>query len=262
MFFCEGRSILQTNIIQDCLGSLYLGSATLIKANCKFHIDNTKEKIHSLGNNTWVIYSIGTIATNQVCPKAGTLSPLMIKSGQAVTVRHGSHIPTMDHLILADESEEKEIVNSWLDWTMSLLQLFNHDDNDQLTAMITDLRKHINGDFDAIRLLKRLDRVQKPFSADHWRFSSPAAMLGAAFLIAVVTFAMWKKCCDQAQNTAQTSAIDAPLPTRQPLPQIQIQPHPQPQMPPPQPQSALPAYTQQNPTFNFSKLTAPVLIYT
>jgi hypothetical protein len=147
---------------------------------------------------------------------------------------------------------------------MSLSQLFNHDDNEQLTAMIMDLRKHINGDFDANQLLKRLDTVQKPFSADHWQFSSPAAMFEAAILIAVVTFAIWKKCCAQAPNTAQTPVIPAPVPTPQPQPQILHQPQPQSLMPPPQTQrtSAPPAYTQQNPMFNFSKLTAPVLIYT
>ena len=95
-----------------------------------------------------------------------------------------------------------EIVNYWLDWTMSLSQLFNHDDYDQCTAMITDLRKHVNGDFNASQLLKRLNSVQKPFSADHWRFSSPAVMFGAAILIAVVTFVIGKKCCAQAQVTA------------------------------------------------------------
>jgi hypothetical protein len=180
-FFCEGCSILQTNIIQDCLGSLYLGSATLIKANCKFRIDSTREKIYSLGNNTWLVYSIGTIATNQVCPKTGTLSSLTIKSGQSVMVSHGCHIATMDHLISADESEDMEIVNSWLNWTMSLSQLFNHNDNEELTAMIMDLRKHINGNFDASQLLKWLDTVQKPFSADHWQFSLPVAMLERLF---------------------------------------------------------------------------------
>jgi hypothetical protein len=30
-FFCEGCSVLQTNSVQECLISLYLGSATLIK---------------------------------------------------------------------------------------------------------------------------------------------------------------------------------------------------------------------------------------
>jgi hypothetical protein len=42
---------------------------------------------------------------------------MTIKSGQAVTVIHGCHIPTMDHLISVDESEEKEIVSSWLSVT-------------------------------------------------------------------------------------------------------------------------------------------------
>jgi hypothetical protein len=167
-FFCEGRSVLQTNIVQDCLGSLYLGSTTLIKTNCKFQIDSTMEKIYSLGNNPWLVYLIGTIATNQVCPKSGMLSPLTIKSGQSVTVKAGCHIPTMDHLISADESEDMEIIDSWHDWTMSLSQLFNHNDNEQLTAMITDIRKHINGNFDASQLLKHLDSFQKLFSADHW----------------------------------------------------------------------------------------------
>jgi hypothetical protein len=146
----------------------------VIKSNCKFRIDSTRKKIYSLGNNTWLVYSIATIATNQVCPKAGTLSPLTIKSGQCITVKAGCNIPTMDHLISDDDSEDMEIVNSWLYWTRSLSQLFNHADNAQPTAMITDIRKHINGDFDASQLLKRLDNVQKQFSADHWRFSSPA----------------------------------------------------------------------------------------
>jgi hypothetical protein len=56
-----------------------------------------------------------------------------------------------------------EIVNYWLDWTMSLSQLFNHDDYDQRTAMITDLRKHVNGDFNASQLLKRIKHGPKAF---------------------------------------------------------------------------------------------------
>jgi hypothetical protein len=131
--------------------------------------------------------------------------------------------------------------------------------------MITDIRKHINGDFDASQLLKWLDNVQKPFSADHWQFSSPAAMLGVALLIAVVWFAVCKKCCAQARNTATVN-----IPPTQPVLQ-QPMAHPQPQIPrqdPPQPQvqqiqqQAPPAYSQRNPTFNFAKPMAPVLIYT
>jgi hypothetical protein len=141
---------------------------------------------------------------------------------------------------------------------MSLPELFNHEDAVQLTAMIKDIRKHVNGGFDASQLLKQLDNVQKPFSADHWRFSSTAVMLGLALLLAVIAAVLWKKCCAQTPSTAPTPAIAVPLPT--PPSQINIQPAPQPQMSIPQP--ALLAYNQQNPTFNFSKPTAPVFIYT
>ncbi len=252
-FFCKGRSVLQTNIIHDCLGSLYLRRATLIKTNCKFWIDSMREKIYSLGNNTWVVNLIGTIATNHVCPKAGNIFPLIIKSGELVTVKPGCHIRTMDHLISADESEEIEIVTSWLVWTMTLSQLFNHRDNKLLTAMITDIRQHINGNFDASRPLQQLDSVQKPFSADHWQFSLPAAMSGVAILTAVVSIAVWKKCCAQSSSTANVPMAAPPQ---------AIQPQPQP-LPQPTPAPLAPVYTQpQNLTFNFSKLTAPMLIYT
>jgi hypothetical protein len=258
-FFCEGRSVLQTNIVNNCLGSLYLGSSTLIKSNCKFRITTTREKIYALWNNTWLVYSIGTIATNQVCPKTNTLSPITIISGQQIKITAGCNIPTMDHLISADDSEETDILNSWLDWTMSLPELFNHEDTVQLTAMIKDIRKHITGNFDASHLLKQLDNVQKPFSADHWRFSSPAVMLGTALLLAVVAAVIWKKCCAQMSQTA--SIIRQPEPQPQaprqepPQPQVQIIQQ-QPIMP-----QALPACQVQNPVFQASKPANPVLIY-
>jgi hypothetical protein len=255
-FFCDGRSVLQTNIVENCLGSLYLGSSSLIKANCKFCIDSTREKIYNLGNNTWVVYSIGTIATNQVCPRDNSLSPLTIKSGQTVTVKQGCNIPTMDHLISADDSEDHQILNSWLDWTMSLAQLFNHDDNEHLTAMINDLRKSIHGDFDASHLLRHLEMVQKPFSADHWRFTSPAVMLGTVIILAVVAICVWKKFWKKSHKL-ETPQLAVEF--KQDEAKIIAQPAPMPSLPQ-QNFSAPPAYTPQ--TQNFVKPSVPVLIYT
>jgi hypothetical protein len=255
-FFCDGRSVLQTNIVENCLGSLYLGSSSLIKAKCKFRIDNTREKIYNLGNNTWVVYSIGTIATNQVCPRDNSLSPLTIKSGQTVTVKQGCNIPTMDHLISADDSEDHQILNSWLDWTMSLAHLFNHDDNEHLTAMINDLRKSIHGNFDASHLLRRLETVQKPFSADHWRFTSPAVMLGTVIILAVVAIFVWKKFWKKSHKL-ETPQLAVEF--KQDEAKIIAQPAQMPSLPQ-QNFSAPPAYTPQ--TQNFVKPSVPVLIYT
>jgi len=125
-FFCEGRSVLKTNLVHDCLGSLFLGTATLIKANCKFRISDTREKIFSLGYNTWLVYLVGTIATNQVCPKTKTTSPITISSGHTLKIQPGCHIQMMDHIITAEDSDDFEIQSTWLDWTMTLGQLFDH----------------------------------------------------------------------------------------------------------------------------------------
>jgi len=119
-FSCEGCTVLKTNIVNDCMGSLFLAGATLIKANCKFRILDTREKIFSLGNNTWLVNSVGTIATNHECLKPRSSSPLTISSGQALMVQPGCHILTMDYLITADESEHIEVHSTWLDWTMTV----------------------------------------------------------------------------------------------------------------------------------------------
>jgi hypothetical protein len=137
---------------------------------------------------------------------------------------------------------------------MSLPELFNHEDTVQLTAMIKDIRKHITGDFDASHLLKQLDHVQKPFSADHWRFSSPAVMLGTALLSAVIAAVIWKKCCAQTSQTALSSQKPEPQP--QVLPHVQVIQQQQPLVP-----QVPPAYQVQNPVFQVPKPANPVLIY-
>jgi len=214
-FFCSGSSVLQTNLVHDCLGSLFLGTATLIKTNCKFRISDTREKIFSLGNNTWLVYSVGTIATNHYCPKTGVSTPLTIASGHTVRVQPGCLIQTMDHVITAEDSDEFEIKTTWLDWTMTLAQLFDHEDTEQLMNIIRDIRSTISGTFDASELLQRLESLNKPFQSHHWLFSSPAAMIAILLLIALVYFIAYKKCCrksshSQTDKTSPSATLPPP----------------------------------------------------
>jgi hypothetical protein len=134
------------------------------------------------------VNSVGTIATNQVCPKAKTSSPLTITTVQTLSVQPGCHIPTMDHSITADDSDDLEICSTWLDWTMTLVQLFDNQDTEQLLKLVSQIRTTVSGAFDARELLQRLDCLNKPFQDDHWLLSSPAAMIGIICLIALVTF--------------------------------------------------------------------------
>ena len=125
---------------------------------------------------------------------------------------------------------------------MSLPERFNHEDTAQLTAMIKDTRQ--------------LDHVQKPFSADHWWFTSPAVMLGTAIILAVMSFLIWKKFWYQSKKP-ETEQLAVEF--KQDEVKIIAQPA---QMPSLLQQnfSAPPAYTPQ--TQNFVKPSVPVLIYT
>jgi hypothetical protein len=88
--------------------------------------------------------------------------------------------------------------------------------------------------------------------------------LRGALIIAVVSFAVWKKCCAQAPQTAHVQLPPTHPVPQQPLPepQLQVQTLPQPQPLVKIQQQPPPAYSQQNPTFNFKQPMAPVLIYT
>ena len=242
-FFCEGRTVLKTNIVHDCMGSLFLPTSTLIKANCKFQISDTREKIFSLGNNTWLVYSIGTIATNQVCPKTKSTTPLTIHSGQAITVPSGCHIATMDHLITADETDDMEVHSTWLDWTMSLPELFDHNDAEQITQVATEIRDTYSGEFDASELIKRLDNIQIPFQSKHWLFSSPLLIILMLALGILLTFCIWKKFCAKppATELLLPTAPPAAAPAQPQVVQQIVQPAMYPQVPDPASVQGIPA---------------------
>jgi hypothetical protein len=123
-FFCKGRNVLLTDLTKTCLGSLYLTDHTNIQTKGKFTVDGAQEKIFRLDSHTYVVYSLGKISTNQVCPKGKSITAVQISSGQTIRINPSCYIWTMDHIITADDSEEVEILDKWLEWTWTLPQLF------------------------------------------------------------------------------------------------------------------------------------------
>ncbi len=60
-----------------------------------------------------------------------------------------------------------EVHSTWLDWTMSLPELFDHNDAEQITQVATEIRDTYSGEFDASELIKKLDNIQIPFQSKH-----------------------------------------------------------------------------------------------
>jgi hypothetical protein len=114
-FFCKRRKVMETSLKKSCLGSLNLANTEAIQTTCKFKVVEASEQIFELAENTWVVYSTGTINTNQVCQAKNTIQICQINSGDTVTVEPGCYIQTMDHVISADESETIEIQKKTMD---------------------------------------------------------------------------------------------------------------------------------------------------
>ena len=84
---------------------------------------------------------------------------------------------------------------------MTLAQLFDHEDTEQLMQLVKQIRSTISGTFDACELLQQLDSLNQPFQSRHWLFSSPAAMIGTVLVIALVSFGIYTKCCPKSPPT-------------------------------------------------------------
>ncbi len=171
-FFCKGRKVMETSFKKSCLGSLYLTNSDAIQNSYKFKIAEASERIFELAENTWAVYSTGTINTNQVCQARNTIQTRQINSGDTITVEPGCYIQTMDHVNSADESETIEIQRKTMDWTGELAELFGRANTDDIHRAIQGLQTKYNGEFDASELFKELDQI-KPAEA-HWTFTSPA----------------------------------------------------------------------------------------
>ncbi len=215
-YFCKGRNLLLTDLTKTCLGSLYLADPGSIQTRCQFSIGGALEKIFRLDSNTYVVYSLGKINTNHVCPKTKSISAIQISSGKTIRISPGCHVRTMDHLITADDTEETEIHSKWLDWTWTIGQLFQQPENEKVTKAIEQLRQRISGKFDADTLINELKQMTLESKSDqfnHWDFSIPGAMIGGAVIALLLLCCCWRLC-------RQSKDATYPMPTAPPGPLV------------------------------------------
>jgi hypothetical protein len=216
-FFCKGRKVIKTSLQKSCLGSLYLANAEAIQKTCKFKVAEASDKIFELAENTWAVYSTGTINTNQVCQAKNTIQTRQIKSGDTVSIDLGCYIRTMDHVISVDKSETVEIQKKTMDCTRELAELFGRANTEGIHTAIQGLRMKYSEEFNASKLFKELDQI-KPANA-HWTFTLPAAMIEIALAIFIISMLIWKRCTNK--NKTPT-----PTPSAPPMPAQDLHPRP------------------------------------
>jgi hypothetical protein len=225
-FFCKGRKVMETNLKSSCLGALYMANSHSIQTHCQFKIAEAREKIFELSKNTWAVYPIGKISTNQVCPTAKDITAMQIQSGDTIKIKPGCYVHTMDHVISADESEMIEIAIKTMDWAREITDLFHYENKDAIHQAVQGLHNRYNGEFDATILLNQLDQLdqrgQDGKRDSHWTFTSPAAMIGAAICLLGVGYLLWRCCC----RTSNLTTVIQPAPSAPPMPAPVVQAQP------------------------------------
>jgi hypothetical protein len=202
-YFCKGRNVLLTDLTKTCLRALYLADAKNIQDRCKFSIGGAQEKVFRLDSNTYVVYSLGKINTNHVCPKAKSISAIQISSGPTIQINPSCYVRMMYHIITADDIEEIEIHSKWLDWTQTSGQLFQQPENKKVTKVIDRLWERISSKFDAENLINELETMTKEAKEElfnHWTFTTPGAMIEGAIISLLLLFCCWRMCHGSGNN--------------------------------------------------------------
>jgi hypothetical protein len=184
-----------------------MANSESIQNHCRFKIAEAREEIFKLSENTWAVYSVGTITTNEVCPAAA----MQIQSGDTILIKPGCYVRTMDHVISADESEMIEAKIKTMDWAGEITDLFHYRNKDAIHQAVLGLWTRYNREFDATILLDQLDHLKAPDA--HWAFTSPVAMIGADICLFAIGACLWKCCCRTKEDPPpQPSAPPMPMP--------------------------------------------------
>jgi hypothetical protein len=61
---------------KSCLGALYMANSNSIQNHCQFKIAKAREKIFELPENTWAVYLVCKISTNEGCPAANAVAAM------------------------------------------------------------------------------------------------------------------------------------------------------------------------------------------
>jgi hypothetical protein len=194
-----------------------MANSESIQNHCRFRIADAREKIFELSENTWAVYSVGTISTNEVCPAGNDITPMQIQSGDTIWVKPGCYVRMMDHVISADKSEMIKIKIKTMDWASEITDLFHYGNKEAIHQAVQGLWTRYNGEFDATILLDQLDQLKTPDA--HWAFTSPATIIGAAICLFALGVCFWKCCCRAKEAPPpQPLAPPMPMPTLAPPP--------------------------------------------
>ena len=100
-FLCQKHQVLQKDLKNSCLGSLFLRYETGVQKNCKFQTKPLRETVYQLNANEHLIFTPKPLTTQITCIN-GSHYPVFLASTSKLYVPSGCKTELNEHLIQSD----------------------------------------------------------------------------------------------------------------------------------------------------------------
>jgi hypothetical protein len=121
--FCKGRDTFQINLVDTCIGAIYMQKQSSISENCRFIQDPVKEHTFRIGKNTHLIITPDEYLKQMMC-KGLMPKPVKIYNQLKLTIPGNCAIILKSHMLVGNpdtvDLEEQPI---HLEWNLDLDQL-------------------------------------------------------------------------------------------------------------------------------------------
>ena len=121
-YFCKGRDVIQTDMIESCLGSLYLRDLDHVLKYCEFEIGDAKERVTPIGNNQYIVTTNKPFEASKIC-NDGTHTSVSINRISKIIVEEGCEVQLLANNIQPDTNIKftPTITYKNMNWNIELL---------------------------------------------------------------------------------------------------------------------------------------------
>ena len=144
VYLCDKHHVLENDLRDSCLGSLYLRSETGVQRNCKFEKRRVKEMVYQINDLEHLIYSPNPNVYTMNC-KNGSRHVFHLEKTSKITIEENCVIQLEKHTIKSDSSinlNAAPLTYSW-NWDPLEMPAINLEDMQRVDFMMHNLRKDV-----------------------------------------------------------------------------------------------------------------------
>ena len=144
VYLCDKHHVLENDLRDSCLGSLYLRSEKGVQRNCKFEKRPVKEMVYQINDLEHLIYSPNPNVYTMNC-KNGSRHVFHLEKTSKITIEENCVIQLEKHTIKSDSSinlNAAPLTYSW-NWDPLEMPAINLEDMQRVDLMMNNLRKDV-----------------------------------------------------------------------------------------------------------------------